>query len=109
MARLLKPFGITPHSVRIGDRTPKGYETVDFEDSWKRYLNPVPTEDQRCQAATAQHPNNDAGICDFRERNSPADVAAQKCEITNENGVCCVVAAPGRVSAQGQGGIEEEL
>lgn len=37
IARLLSPYEIKPHSVRIGDRTPKGYQREDFEDAWDRY------------------------------------------------------------------------
>jgi hypothetical protein len=30
-ARLLAPFGIAPETIRIGDRTPKGYQLAYFE------------------------------------------------------------------------------
>lgn len=46
LASILRPFGIGPHSVRIGPSTPKGYELEDFEDAFARY---VP---QRRNAAT---------------------------------------------------------
>jgi hypothetical protein len=39
LAALLKPFGVYPHSIRIGEVTAKGYETKDFADAWERYLN----------------------------------------------------------------------
>lgn len=43
LARLLKPFGIVPRSIRLPDgRTPKGYLRSDFEDAWDRYLTEVP-------------------------------------------------------------------
>jgi hypothetical protein len=38
LARLLRRFEITPHTVRWGDTTFKGYELADFEDSFRRYL-----------------------------------------------------------------------
>ncbi len=38
LAQLLKPFGIRPHVVRIGEKTPRGYEHADFEDAFARYL-----------------------------------------------------------------------
>ncbi|HET6203328.1 MAG TPA: DUF3631 domain-containing protein [Planctomycetota bacterium] len=39
VARLLRPFGIVPRSIRLpGGRTPKGYHRADFEDPWGRYL-----------------------------------------------------------------------
>jgi Protein of unknown function (DUF3631) len=42
LARLLKPFGITPKTVRLADgRTPKGYDLNDFTDPLSRYT-PLP-------------------------------------------------------------------
>ena len=38
LARALKPFGLFPGTVRIGDATPKGYQREDFEEAWSRYL-----------------------------------------------------------------------
>jgi hypothetical protein len=38
VARLLKPFRITPGQVRIGDRQIRGYQRTQFEDEWVRYL-----------------------------------------------------------------------
>jgi len=43
LAKLLKPFGIAPKSVRLGPRnTPKGYMAAQFEDAFARYLPPIP-------------------------------------------------------------------
>jgi len=43
VAMLLRPFGITPHTVRFDNSaergsTAKGYARADFEDAWARYL-----------------------------------------------------------------------
>jgi hypothetical protein len=44
LARLLKPFGISPHNLRLNDNTvAKGYERVDFEEAWATYLPPAPS------------------------------------------------------------------
>jgi hypothetical protein len=41
MARLLKPFKIRPSgTIRVGDKTPKGYARIGFEDAWKQYSIP---------------------------------------------------------------------
>ena len=40
LARELKPFGIFPKGIRIGEKTPKGYERSQFQDAWSRYLKP---------------------------------------------------------------------
>jgi putative DNA primase/helicase len=43
LARLLKPFGIAPKSVRLSRHsTPKGYTAAQFEDAFARYLPPIP-------------------------------------------------------------------
>ncbi len=38
LARLLKPYGVRPTTVRLGDRTAKGYKRSDLNDAWARYL-----------------------------------------------------------------------
>jgi putative DNA primase/helicase len=40
VARLLKPFAIGPETVRIGERTPRGYDLCRFADAFSRYLVP---------------------------------------------------------------------
>jgi putative DNA primase/helicase len=38
LALLLVPFGIEPDNIRVGDRVPKGYLLVQFQDAFERYL-----------------------------------------------------------------------
>jgi putative DNA primase/helicase len=38
LARLLRPFGLTPENVRIAERVPKGYLRERFAEAWERYL-----------------------------------------------------------------------
>jgi putative DNA primase/helicase len=38
LARLLARFAIGPETIRVGERTPKGYQRIQFEDAFKRYL-----------------------------------------------------------------------
>lgn len=38
LARLLKPFGISPQNIRHNGNVVKGYEPADFEDAWSRYV-----------------------------------------------------------------------
>ncbi len=50
LARLLKPYGIKPKTVRVGDDTIKGYKRDQFKDAWERYLTtplPLDTENRR--------------------------------------------------------------
>jgi hypothetical protein len=41
LARLLKPFEIAPHTIRMENDVAKGYLREDFADAWDRYLPPV--------------------------------------------------------------------
>jgi Protein of unknown function (DUF3631)/Domain of unknown function (DUF3854) len=38
LARRLKPYGIRPAKIRIGEMTAQGYKIEDFHDAWSRYL-----------------------------------------------------------------------
>lgn len=49
LARMLKPFGVESRGVRIGDKTPKGYEYSALKSAFARYL-----EDLSATAATSQ-------------------------------------------------------
>ena len=39
IARLLKPFGIAPSTMRFGPTTAKGYDVSQFQDAFLRYLS----------------------------------------------------------------------
>jgi hypothetical protein len=40
LARMLRPFGVVSMSVRIGDKTPKGYRRGDLEEAISLYVGP---------------------------------------------------------------------
>lgn len=40
LAWRLKPYGVRPDRVRIGDRQVRGYRLADFSDAFHRYLSP---------------------------------------------------------------------
>ncbi len=47
LSRLLKPFGISSHNIKVKsgdgkDHVPKGYERADFADAWSRYRSSLP-------------------------------------------------------------------
>lgn len=42
LAKLLKPYRITPRDVRLGTEVLKGYCLEDFTDAFDRYLSPSP-------------------------------------------------------------------
>jgi hypothetical protein len=44
LAKLLKPYGVTPRKIRVGNETVRGYYRADLEQAWKRYLpNSLPS------------------------------------------------------------------
>ena len=82
LARLLRPFGIAPRTIRIGEATPKGYICSDFADSWSRYLpqrdsliSPVLVSQPQQPPQASVHASPDA-IFDLQQ---PPVVAAYKC------------------------------
>ena len=38
LSRRLRGYGITPGTIRVGDKTPRGYAREDLADAWARYL-----------------------------------------------------------------------
>jgi putative DNA primase/helicase len=97
LARLLKPFGVIPDSVRIGTRTPKGYYRHQFDEVWRRYLAPEGVNEPQHRNI----PDEMGTTCTFQSATAEADVADQKYEKAPSNGHCCGVAVPkvGRPSA----------
>jgi hypothetical protein len=54
LARLLKPYGIRPGTIRISEtETPKGYKAKSFKDAWKRLL-PPPSQNSATSDTTPQ-------------------------------------------------------
>jgi hypothetical protein len=70
LAKLLKPYGVKPRTVRIGGDTPKGYRAEDLRDAWARYLTPQEAQ----QAQQAQH-DTDPQLQPPRNHWDVADVA----------------------------------
>jgi hypothetical protein len=66
LARLLKPFKVSPVSVRLADgTTPKGYKRESFLELWERYF----------QAATPPQPADTATFGEFQTATPESDVA----------------------------------
>jgi hypothetical protein len=112
LARLLKPFAIFPQSIRMEDKTPKGYEREDFQDAFKRYLRDVeasPASAPGLQNATPQQSNTGVGFSASSKRNSDADVAASIWEKPSVYKPCCGVALSDLPTKAEETGIEEDL
>ncbi len=67
LAQLLRPFGVTPDSVRFGSSTLKGYKLAQFSDVFSRYVPPSTT-------GTTEQTNIGAGFSESGIWNTGIDV-----------------------------------
>jgi putative DNA primase/helicase len=88
LARLLAPYGIAPTTIRVGTKTPKGYQLADFADAFERYLAPD-------EASKAQH-RNKADKMGTSTTSATATAAPllrfENAKKRNNDGQCCGVA-----------------
>jgi putative DNA primase/helicase len=63
LARLLKPFGVRTHQIKIGGTNKYGYRRSDFADTWARYLGAA--SNTPVQNATTLQRSDGAGFSDF--------------------------------------------
>jgi hypothetical protein len=111
LARQLGRYGIIPISIRVGEKTPKGYLLSDFQDAFGRYLPAVDAStapDSLSQSATPQQTNTVGPECRFSKCNTASDVAARKHEIANKTGPNCGVAVSNPPTGAREGEIEGE-
>jgi hypothetical protein len=100
LARLLKPLGIVPQKIRIGIETPNGYHRHQFQEAWDRFLS---TEG----GSQPEHRNkcNGMGTSDgFQSGTAQTDVPVQKCEKSNNDGLCSSVPV-----AKGENGAKAHM
>lgn len=112
LARLLKPFGIEPKGVRIGEATPKGYDRAWFSDAWARYLphleaqQPSMAVSPPWQSATPQQAPIVRGLVENRGATPVPHVAPSEAEKRNDSKVVADVALsePGVQGKEGSAG-----
>src|SRR5262249_25653971 len=99
LARLLALYGIAPATIRVGSKTPKGYQRKDFADVFERYLVP----DGQEEASKPQHRNN----ADEMGTSTTSAIATaapllrfEKAKKSNNDGQCCGVAVANPREAQ---------
>ena len=80
VARLLKPFGISPSTTRFGPTTAKGYDSSQFQDAFLRY---VPGS-----SVTASQPNKDGAFSDFQSVTCDRPVTDDNSIKTNSHSGC---------------------
>jgi hypothetical protein len=94
----------------LDDKTPKGYEREDFEDSFRRYLRtgttPAPSN---LQSATTQQVNTNEASSDFLKRNNNFDIAAAIWPKANDYKPCCTVADSTSPRETAEGELEDDL
>jgi hypothetical protein len=85
LSRLLKPYGISPKTVRVSpEKTAKGFLKMDFEDAFKRYLPPLINESEKksiytpFQSVTTSQSNDFNNLDQFSKRNIGENVTVQK-------------------------------
>ena len=90
LARLLSPFEVRPHTIRLGQGTSKGYERSDFEDAFRRYLRPsIPQPLQETpETSHPSHVNENAGSRGFCKPSQMSNVTSSDCEIANKEATC---------------------
>jgi hypothetical protein len=103
LAGKLRPFGVAPKAVRIGDTTPRGYTAEDFHDVWARYL-PSPSATSATSATPLASPVADVADVALPDGGNgqhaaPPDVADALDLLTEAFGPLDPVAAnPGELS-----------
>ena len=95
LAKMLRPFEITPYTIRTEGKTAKGYHREKFKDAWGRYLGGV------LQSVTPSQPkpDKDSGVFQsvtqervLRHEKAPKPPPIKTCDA---------------VTAQGRGGPDE--
>jgi Protein of unknown function (DUF3631) len=99
LARLLKRVNIVPSVVRIGAETPRGYLLSQFSEAFERYLSAEgASKPQRCNKCDEIRTSDT-----FQTATPETDVAVEKCEKPNNDGLCCGVAVE-----KGENGLARE-
>jgi hypothetical protein len=81
LSKLLKPFGIGPRTIRMEDRTAKGYSRDLFADAWGRYLprlEPSKPLVPPFESVTTSQPASLLTETHFSDRNTNPDVTLWK-------------------------------
>ncbi|MEM7481069.1 MAG: DUF3631 domain-containing protein [Acidobacteriota bacterium] len=76
LARLLKPFGVRPRKIRIGQETRQGYRAADFADAFARYL--PGSSEPHTEPEHSEQRNNDGAFRASVTRNTEDSVPARE-------------------------------
>jgi hypothetical protein len=84
VANLLKPVGVAPVVLREGKKTARGYQLAQFAEAFDRYLCVGEIPDRN--TVTNAMDTGTSGT--FQTVTTKADVTVQKCEKSNNDGLC---------------------
>jgi putative DNA primase/helicase len=99
LARLLKPFGVIPTTMRFGERTAKGYEVSQFGECFEAYLGQAggfePSHRNKCDEIST--------YASFQTVTSTPGVTVSKSKKPNNDGHCYEVTIQKSSAANGAG------
>jgi hypothetical protein len=81
LARMLRPFGIKPRTVRIDDETKKGYQLEQFEDAFARYLAPTAVTSVTSVTIESQSQAVVTDVTDVADREGASATPEQEAEL----------------------------
>lgn len=77
LAKVLKPYGVRPRTIRHGAETAKGYSAADLRDAWERYLPTgasQPTQASQAAQRPTGKPQPDRNVTDVTPVTAGADI-----------------------------------
>ncbi len=101
LARLLKPFGVAPRKIRIGEETRQGYQVERFADAFARYLPNAGKPDRHSEHS--EQPNSGVASGEVWPRNREPSVPGRK-NAENSTTVGLVPDVPGSRGAEAEAG-----
>jgi len=97
LANVLRPFGVRPTTIRVGDFTPKGYLREAFKDPWNRYVRTTKTPSLTSRGDfKPQHRNNTVKSNGYEQNGAATHETSFRPEISkvySPEQQCCGVAA----------------
>ncbi len=94
VARLLKPFGVAPTTIRRDQKVSKGYKLNAFEDLFARYIDPEKDDDGGYppdRTVTPLQPAENKGSSEIQTVTRDSDVTVEKSRKATDSATCNVV------------------
>ncbi len=91
VARLLKPFGVAPTTIRRDQRVSKGYKLDTFEDLFARYIDPEKDDDGGYppdRTVTPLQPAENKGSSEIQTVTLESDVTVEKSRRATDSATC---------------------